>query len=113
MYTSIYQNSYVILIISFIALSLVCYMFELGYTSTIQDGTVVKKFSWKYPLAISLIIWLFWHFYLYPPAEEMVVDQQTVDVNYSAQKGGASPMQAFIPKTNKLMAQKINMNNWN
>ncbi len=113
MYTSIYQNSYVILIISFILLSLICYFFEIGYTTKINnDGNITKKFSWKYPLAISLIIWIFWHFYLYPPIEETTINQQmTGGTNYNVKN--TSSVENFVPKTNKLMAQRINMANWN
>lgn len=107
MYTSIYQNSYIVLIISFILLSIICYIFGIGYSTQIQNGKIVRKFSWKYPLAISLIIWLIWHFYLYPPK-----DGQATVQNQSEYSGEAIP-QTHIMKTNKLMAQKINMVNWN
>jgi len=43
----------------------------LGIGSTVQivNGKPVKKSNWKYPLALALIIWVLWHFYLYPPAD--------------------------------------------
>ena len=62
MYTQIFKNSYVVAIIVFIALVVIFYLFQIGYTSTIEytgdegcmeKGTctstkVVKKFSWRY-----------------------------------------------------------------
>lgn len=111
MYTSIYQNSYIVLVISFILLSVICYIFQFGYTTEIINGKVKKKFSWKYPLAISLIIWVFWHFYLYPSTENIPVRAPTTPIDYT--KNMSTSPGIFVPKTNKLMAQKINMMNWN
>ncbi len=110
MYTHIYQNSYVILIISFILLSLIFYVFEIGYsTSVLPDGKVVKKFSWKYPLAISLIIWLFWYFYLYPP--ESIKTGTTKSAKYNSDI--TSPKNSMSGDANRLLDQRINMANWN
>lgn len=112
MYTSMYQNSYVILIITFIMLSIIFYLFEIGYNKEIIDGKINRKFSWKYPLAISLIVWVFCHFYLYPPAEELSTQQTAPPTNYPSPRG-SSPIQTFLPGSNKLLVQKINMINWN
>src|SRR5690606_6586711 len=71
MYTSIYQNSYIVALIVFIILVVIFYLFEIGYVTEIDpDGKIVKKFSWRYPLAIALIVWLIWHFWLFPPKED-------------------------------------------
>ena len=105
MYTSIYQNSFVILILSFIVLSALFYILQIGYTTDIQpDGKVVKKFSWKYPLAISLILWVIWYFFLFPPMEETltsVSSKETISSN-------ATSPDNFSYKPN----HKINMENW-
>ena len=69
MYSSIYQNSFIVAILSFIILCILFYIFEIGYTFSITDGKIKKSFSIKYPLAAALIIWLIWYFYLYPPQE--------------------------------------------
>lgn len=109
MYTHIYQNSYVVLIVSFILLCVIFYIFEIGYTTNIlPTGRVVKKFSWKYPLAISLIIWIFWYFYLYPP-ENVKVSSPKIQ-EYSS---GFVSTQNSTSKVDKLLDQRINMNNWN
>jgi hypothetical protein len=106
MYTRIYQNSYIVLIITFIILCIIFYFFEIGSTAEIMsDGKIVRKFSWKYPLAISLVVWVFWHFYLYPPAEEMSIFLPT------RQEHVSTPYN--ITKANRLMTQQINMVNWN
>ena len=69
MYTRMFQNSYVVALITFILLVVIFYIFKIGYTTTIEysgdqncleNGTcnytrAVKKFSWKYPLAITLL----------------------------------------------------------
>lgn len=103
MYTSIYQNSYVILVITFIVLILIFYFLEIGFTTEIKDGKVVKKFSWKYPLAISLMVWLFWHFYLYPPHDQIEVQGQNDSYNHT---------QAQFYGGGKYNEPKINMTNW-
>lgn len=112
MHKGIYQNSYIIALISFIVLCVVFYLFQIGTTVTLENGRVEKKINWKYPLAISLVIWLFWHFYMYPPP-----DQENI------MSGGSSrnklkntsdvPDMKNIGKYNKIMNQKINMHNWN
>ncbi|XWV26308.1 hypothetical protein QJ857_gp0766 [Tupanvirus soda lake] len=114
MYTRIYQNSYIVLIITFILLCVIFYLFEIGYNTEISpEGKVIKTFSWKYPLAISLIVWVFWHFYLFPPLEDNNTAKiAAIQQEYSVSKN-TSPIDNSTPKTTKLMAQRINMVNWN
>ena len=102
-----FKNSYVVAIIAFILLCVVFYLLGIGYTTIVEysgepgclekgnctQTKLIKKFSWKYPLAIALIIWIIWHFYLYPPAE---ISRPII--NFPSQKGGG---------------QKISMTNWN
>lgn len=94
----IFKNSYVIFIISFIIFSIIFYLFNIGYTDQIKDGVIVKRFSWKYPLAISLIIWLIWYFYLFPPKKNN--KQITMNDNNAT----------TCLRYNNI--QKINLNNW-
>jgi len=110
MYTSIFQNSYVMLILSFVILSILCYFLQFGYTTELQNGKIVKKFSWKYPLAISLIIWVIWHFFLFPPPSVPKLSSNNSNTNYTMEVQSAGGISS---KTNRLMAQKINMVNWN
>jgi uncharacterized membrane protein (DUF485 family) len=68
MYKHLYQNSYIVAITVFIILIIIFYVFEIGYTTQITDtGQIEKKFSWKIPAAIALIVWVIIHFYVYPP----------------------------------------------
>ena len=112
----IFRNSYIILIIAFIVLCIIFYLFQIGYTTAIDsNGNVVKKFSWKYPLAISLILWVVWHFYLYPPEDELTVDKptyyaQTVDYSQAVEN---VPARQIVPATNEIGVQKISLINWN
>jgi hypothetical protein len=66
-YAHIYQNSYIVAITLFIILLVLFYVFEIGAKQELVDGEVKTKLNWQWPLAISLIVWLFWHFYLFPP----------------------------------------------
>jgi len=96
-----------------------CYLFKWGYTSQVQkDGSVIKKFSWKYPLAIALVVWVIWYFYLYPPQQQAKVRQdtqpvvyvpnyKTSSINNQNQTGG----NAVLPY--EINGQKINLMNWN
>lgn len=70
---SIFHNSYIVAATTFLVLCILFYVFKIGYTTTRdpRTGEIVEKFSWKLPLAISLITWIFWHFYLYPPFQEI------------------------------------------
>lgn len=91
MYTKIYENSYVIFIITFIILIIIFYIFKIGYSITIVDNKIEQKFNWKYPLAISLIVWVVWQFFLYPPKNDKIIE--------------------YEPK--HISTQKINLDNWN
>lgn len=64
---NILKNPFVIFIVSFIVLYILFYIFNIGYTTKIQNGVIIKKVGWKYPLAIALILWLIWYFILFPP----------------------------------------------
>ena len=100
MYKHIYQNSYIVAIITFVILCVIFYFLQIGYSNKIANGKVIKKFSWKYPLAITLMVWLIWHFYLYPPIK---LPHNTKSDTYQT---------SFI-RSEKLADQKIIMNNWN
>lgn len=76
-------------------LSAVFYLFKIGSTAEIKDGKIVQKFNWKYPLAISLLLWLIWHFILYPP--------------YGLQKKSGFEDST---KNKDLGTQKIDITNW-
>lgn len=103
------NNSYVVFIISFIMLSAIMYIFGIGQNvDIINDGKnlkTVNNYSWKYPLAISLLIWGLWHFYLYPPQDEITFKEQPV-VNTNKMIGG------LIQKKLADM-HRINMVDWN
>jgi len=105
----IFKNSYVIFVISFIVLCVIVYLFGIGQQMTIetvddngkQKAVLDEKFNWKYPLAISLLIWAFWHYYLYP-----VDDDIELSNNPPRQVGGNKLQQRYEH------IQKINLANW-
>lgn len=113
MYSSIYQNSYVIAILCFIILSILFYIFEIGYKFSIDvDGKVSKSFNIKYPLAISLIVWLIWYFYLYPPQK---IKQETNDfVSSTSQSTFKSfkPFKNFNFGSKKTNKPEMILENW-
>ena len=127
----IFRNSYVIMLITFILLCIGFYLFNLApeYGIDVKTGKPVQKFSWKYPLAISLIVWIVWHFYMYPEPEEnvsdqthLVADQMQQNMNRSHQSIYATAPQLGgdaliipeknLPKRIEVANQKINMVNW-
>ncbi len=108
--TKIFQNSYVIFAISFITLYIVFYLGGIGYTTETVNNRPVNTNTWRYPLGLSLIIWVFWHYYMYPVGD---------DPNIPFMDGGSarsdhkiSPNQ-FDHMNRRVFHQKINMNNWN
>jgi hypothetical protein len=62
----ILKNSYVVGILSFISLYITFYLLGIGYETEKVNGRVIKKMSYRYPLILALIIWLAWHFMIYP-----------------------------------------------
>jgi hypothetical protein len=103
----IFKNSYVIFIITFILLYALFYLFGIGSYTEIVNGKPITKTSWKYPLGLSLIIWVLWHFYVYPDDTDKY-RQMGGDAN-SLPYDVKSPIRfpTVIPP-----AQKINMQNW-
>lgn len=67
----LWKNSYFVAICSLVILLILFYVFKIGYTYTkTPDGKVVGTYNWAYPVAISLVIWVIWNFWLFPQPEE-------------------------------------------
>lgn len=62
----ILKNPYVVFVITFIVLYLVFYFLGIGTYVQVEDGKKVVKTGWKYPLALALMAWAVFNFYLYP-----------------------------------------------
>ena len=105
--SKIFRNSYVIFVLAFIILYIFFYLTGIGQSVEIVDGKPVKKTSWKYPLGLSLIIWVFWHYYLYPVNDDIDLFKMT---------GGntKAPVDQFDSRmfSGQTLAQQIDMNNW-
>lgn len=117
MHTCIFQNSYIVAVLVFILLYVLFYFFGINPIIQEKNGKIVKKTNWKIPLAISLIVWLIWYFYLFPPsAQGISTTTNSNNVNVSCRHLSNKPLSSqiggFIPKTKGLDAQKINMVNW-
>lgn len=96
MYSNLFKNSYVMFVLSFIILYGLFYLLDIGTRVKIVDNKVSKKAGWQYPLAIALIIWVIWHFLLYPP--------KNIKTPESKQSAQFSSPPSNIPE--------INMKNW-
>lgn len=109
MYTGIYENSYVVAFVTFVLLIIIFYIFKIGYSTKIENGKIIKKFNWKYPLAISLIVWIMWHFLLFPANRK-----KTKTRSHFIHENSTTPSpDKIMEKTNILLEQRINMANWN
>lgn len=98
MSSKIYQNSYIVAIITFILLCIIFFLFEIGYSAKINEkGEIEKKFSWKYPLAISLLVWLIWYYVIFPRPNNSITQ----------------PNEKIQNDKNYMLCQKISMDNWN
>lgn len=98
-YQDLLKNSFVIALIIFLILCMIFYLFKIGYKITIDDdGDVKESFSWKYPLAITLIAWLILYFFVMPPKQSTNTQHKQVTSN---------------PAIRSINYQKINLDNWN
>lgn len=68
----IFKNSYIMAIFSFVILYIIFYLSGIGYTITYKDDREIKVMSYKYPLILSLIIWMTWHFILFPHPDTVI-----------------------------------------
>ena len=92
-FQGIFRNSYVMAALIFVVLCVIFYMFEIGSSVSLENGKAEQKFSWKYPLALSLISWVILHIYVVPPKKE----KQSI---YNTQSNSNAD------------TQKINAKNW-
>lgn len=70
-FTHILQNSFVVAILAMLLLSLFFYFFNIGSDFSVnKEGQLTRNFNWKWPLAISLLVWVLWYFVLFPPNRE-------------------------------------------
>jgi len=70
---NLFKDSYFIAFLTFIIVCIVCWLFKIGYVP--KSGNNLKdriiNFNWAYPLAIALLIWVLWHFCLFPDESRM------------------------------------------
>lgn len=112
-YTHIYQNSYIVAILIFVVLCIVFYLLEIGYNVEVKDGKVIKNFSWKYPLAIALVVWVIWYFYLYPPSNLKEKNSNLGNAINNARKNASNTTSSLSFLNDSNIPQKIDMTNWN
>jgi hypothetical protein len=99
--TPLWQNSYIIFVVSLVLLLVIFNIFQIGVTyHRDATGKLKKQFSWAYPLAISIVIWAVWHFWLYPSGDGII-------------KGGNGSIGDLVGldngTVNKSGAQKLNL----
>lgn len=109
-YEHIYQNSYIVSAVVLVILLLIFYLFDIGSKTTIEsDGSIRTNFNWKLPLAITLIFWVVWHFFVFPPIQ----DKKIVSPKKYDSINSVNP--PVVPSSNKtfgLRDQQINRANW-
>jgi len=66
----IFENSYLVAIITFLILTIFFYIFGIGFNKK-------KEFTYRYQIVISLLVWLVWKFYLYPSSDVLPINEQT------------------------------------
>jgi hypothetical protein len=101
--SKIFKNSYVVFAISFVTFYALFYLLGIGLVTEIVNDKPVVKTSWRYPLGLSVILWTFWHFYMYPPD----------DIKYEKSNKSSSDSYHDSPREDSLgFHQKINLQNW-
>lgn len=108
MYTHFYQNSYIIFGITFIVLCILSYF----YNKQNKNVAASTSFDWKSPLAISLFVWVIWHFFLYPSKKNNSITADVPTVNESNYSSTSKNNMDIFQPSSKLMSQKINMDIW-
>lgn len=67
--TKIFENAYVAMILAFIVSIIIFYPMGIGFVEELDiDGKKRKVFKYNYSIALALIVWLMWTYYLYPPS---------------------------------------------
>lgn len=75
----LYKNSYLAAVVAFIIVTILIYVFKVGYLYEIKDGQVTKRINWKIPVIWALLIWLLWYFVLYPVTTPQVFSSARFD----------------------------------
>lgn len=126
----IYENSFVILVISFIILCILFYVFDVRTKYKINEkGEITRTLNWKDPLVLSLAIFVLWYFVIYPPAKQpkpsllspvaqinMAGSSGIVGssgINRIAGSAGISRIAETSGESIKSVVENIHMNNWN
>lgn len=126
--SKIFRNSYVVFIISFVLFYTLFYLLGIGLITEYENDKPVVKMGWRYPLALSIFVWIIWHFYVYP-SEDIIYERQSkkyaaykYDNSFSPERplavtdnptqGGGSLVSKFAGMT-EIPEQKFNMKNWN
>lgn len=84
MYRCLLKNSYVVAVIAFIVAWIVCMIFDIGYTQSVKNGRIVRRFGWRYPLAIALMVWVAWHYWISPPNGSKSDDHSNHHLEYES-----------------------------
>lgn len=106
MYSRLLENSYIMFALSFLVFFGIFYLFNIGTTQKVVNGKMVNRPGWKYPLALALIIWLIWHFRLYPPKEVIGAAPKSKKLPTIQTTQPTQPTQPFCGM------QHIQMRNW-
>jgi hypothetical protein len=78
MYLDLIKNSYVAAIVAFVIAWVMLYLIDIGTDIKISNGKKTKVMGWKYPLAIALIVWLIWYFFLFPQKESNIISNSNL-----------------------------------
>jgi hypothetical protein len=109
----LWKNSYFVAFCCLIILLIFFYVFKIGYTYTKNsDGEIVAKYNWVYPLAISLVIWILWHFWFFPSPEKKMIggtsDEPAPSLYYLADQVSKRSGLVDIPYSHGVDPQRIN-----
>jgi len=116
--SKIFQNSYVIFGLAFCSIYLTFYLFGIGYVTTYEDDKPVRQVGWRYPLGLSIIIWVFWHYCMYP--SESILNEGFEKKDVKVNRNPIDSPFRFEPKQPQTPnmrggfdhAHKMDMRNW-
>jgi uncharacterized membrane protein (DUF106 family) len=89
----IFKNSFFVFLLTFIVFYIIFVVINSRKVRGEFRNPLTVGSTWKYPLAIALVVWIIWYFFVFPP-------------------NGNCLFKKIQKNKTDVCSQKINMQNW-